>query len=163
VPSPTPLPWSAFLADDPDLARAVTDRFAAHRHHVLATIRADGAPRLWGTEVRIVDGSLFLGAMLGTRRADDLRRDGRCALHAQPEDDGMELGDAKLTGRAREVLAAAVRARFLAEDGAGPATPFELFAVDLETVTLSQVHPDGDRLVLRTWRAGGGTTTVERH
>ncbi len=154
--------WSAFHTDDPELADVVAGRFVAHRHHVLATLRADGAPRLWGTEVRIVDDTLLLGWMTGTRRAGDLARDGRCALHAQPDDDGMAIGDAKLTGWARPVNDPRVRDAFLLAAGSEQSTAFDLFAVDLETVTVTRVHPDGDRLVISTWRTGAGTTTVER-
>ncbi len=162
MPHTPPRPWSDFTAEAPELATAVAARLEAHRHHVLATLRADGAPRLWGTEVRVVDGLLLFGAMPGTRRADDLRRDPRCALHANPGDGSMEGGDAKLTGVALEVTDADLRTRFTAAAGGDPGVPFDLFAIDLGTVTLTSVHPDGDRLVLHTWDAGSGERVVDR-
>jgi hypothetical protein len=163
VATPAPRPWSDFAAEAPTLAAAVGARLEAHRHHGLATLRADGAPRVWGTEVRIVDGRLQFGAMPGTRRADDLRRDPRCALHANPGDGSMEGGDAKLTGRAHLVTDVELRARFVAAADGDPNAPFDLFVVDLATVTLTSVHPDGDRLVLHCWDAGSGERTVDRH
>jgi hypothetical protein len=37
--------WKQFAAEAPDLAYAVRARFEAAKHHVLATLRADGSPR----------------------------------------------------------------------------------------------------------------------
>lgn len=95
--------WKQFSEEVPALADAVQARFKAHKHHVLATLRKDGSPRVSGTEVEILDGRLVLGSMFGALKAKDLIRDGRYALHSNPGEHTMEGGDAKIAGIAREV------------------------------------------------------------
>lgn len=149
--------WATFEAEEPEMAAAVAARFSAARHHVLATIRADGSPRVSGTEVEIGGGELRLGSMWGARKAIDLRRDPRLALHAHTGDGSMTGGDAKLSGRAIEVGSE--------EDGVAggeDAPRAHWFTVDLREVVLTRVHPDGDRLVIQRWRPGEGVRTWER-
>ena len=153
--------WDLFVASAPDLARAVHARLTATKHHVVATLRADGSPRVSGTEVQFHERDLWMGSMGGSRKADDLRQDPRFALHANPGDASMEGGDAKLSGRAIEITDPGVITRWL-EGRELPPGPFHLFRVDLEQVTLTRVHPAGDRLVIETWHPGRLITVVER-
>lgn len=67
--------WSGVEAAVPELARRVRERFGAYRHHVLATVRKDGAPRLTGLEADFRYGELWLGMMTGSLKVADLRRD----------------------------------------------------------------------------------------
>lgn len=138
--------WEEFAAEAPELADAVRARFEAARHHVLATLRADGSPRVSGTEVDFGDGDLTLGSMLGAVKARDLQRDGRFALHANPGDGSMAGGDAKIAGVAEE----------MAEE------TFHRFRLQLGEVVLTSLHPDGDRLVIESWRPGVGVVRRER-
>src|SRR5918997_4193388 len=92
--------WQDFVDEAPELAAAVKARFDAGRHHVLATLRADGSPRVSGTEVEFSGGDVVLGMMDGSVKARDLARDGRFALHAHTGDGSMEGGDAKVAGMA---------------------------------------------------------------
>src|SRR5262245_28608828 len=96
--------WEQFSIEAPALADAIAARWAAHKHHVLATLHRDGSPRVSGTEVEIVEGRLAIGSMPGALKARDLQRDGRYALHANPGHHDMAGGDAKVAGRARELL-----------------------------------------------------------
>jgi hypothetical protein len=48
--------WSDFEAAAPELAARVRRHLDAHTHKTLATVRADGAPRISGTESQFVDG-----------------------------------------------------------------------------------------------------------
>jgi hypothetical protein len=61
--------WNDFAAAVSHLAGEVKGLFTAHRHHTMATLRADGAPRISGTEVSFTDGNLTIGMMQGARRA----------------------------------------------------------------------------------------------
>ncbi len=142
--------WSEVSAAAPELAAAVEARFRAAKHHVLATLRRDGSPRVSGTEVDFGDGELRLGSMWQAVKARDLRRDGRFALHANPGDGSMAGGDAKVAGVAVEV-----------PDHEGTGTS-HLFRLDVREVVLTSIHPDGDRLVIETWRPGEGYRRVER-
>jgi hypothetical protein len=92
-----------FSAEAPDLAAEVGARMEAHRYKTMATIRADGSPRISGTEVELRGGRVYLGGMPGNQRFADLRRDPRVAIHSGSDDPQVWTGDAKLSGRAIEV------------------------------------------------------------
>lgn len=160
---PDPLaaaPWSSFAAAAPDLAAAVRARFEAKKHHVLATLRQDGSPRVSGTEVQFHDGDLWIGMMPGSLKALDLVRDPRFALHGNPGDVSMEGGDAKVAGIAHEVTDGATRAHWAG--AVGPPPDFALFRLDLTEVVLVALHPDGDRLTIDSWHPGRGLVHRER-
>ncbi|MEI2686611.1 MAG: hypothetical protein V9G14_10430 [Cypionkella sp.] len=95
--------WSGFSEAEPELAQRIRGRFDAHLHHVVGTLDSSGAPRVSGTEVRIVDDDVWLGSMVNSVKVLDLRRDPRCSIHSAPLDAEMKDGDAKLSGLAVEV------------------------------------------------------------
>jgi hypothetical protein len=152
--------WRQFSEEAPDLAAAVRARFDATRHHVLATLRRDGSPRVSGTEVDFHGDDLTVGSMWEAVKARDLRNDGRFALHANPGDGSMAGGDAKLSGVAVEVDDDGKRAY---EEEASPPKPYHLFRLDLHEVVLTSLHPEGDSLVIETWRPGQPLVRTERH
>jgi hypothetical protein len=148
--------WSVFRSAEPDLAGAVEARFAAARHHVMATLRRDGSPRLSGTNVFIGD-EIRLGMMAGTRRAADLRRDPRCGLHSAPDDEILSSGDARVDCVAREMTPTEAGAWFATLD-AGHDTG-DAFVLLIERVTLTTV--DEGRLIVETWSPSAGR--ISRH
>jgi hypothetical protein len=154
--------WQDLVDEAPDLAARVEARFTATKHHVLATLRVDGSPRVSGTEVQLRGGDLLMGSMPEARKAIDLQRDGRYALHANPGDGSMDGGDAKVTGYAEEVVEEAVLAEY-ADDVKPPEGPFHLFRLHLREVVLTSLHPEGDRLVIELWRPGQGVRRDERY
>jgi hypothetical protein len=153
--------WGTFATDAPELAAAVEARLTATKHHVLASLRRDGAPRVSGTEVVLKSPDLLLGSMPDAVKAKDLRRDPRFALHANPGDGSMDGGDAKLTGLAVEVTDPDEIA-VLMDDVTAPPGPMHLFRLQLTEVVLTSLHPDGDRLVIELWRPGQGVKRTER-
>ena len=86
--------WATFRAQEPDLERDVTHLLTRTAHHVLATLRRDGSPRVSGTEVQFVGDELVAGCMSGSAKAGDIARDGRFALHTNPGEPTMDGGDA---------------------------------------------------------------------
>jgi hypothetical protein len=151
--------WQEFSEEAPELAASVRSRFKAAKHHVLATLRKDGSPRVSGTEVQFHGPDLVAGMMHGSAKALDLQRDGRFALHANPGDGSMKGGDAKLAGRAVEVMGEGVAAYM---DDVAPPEPFHLFRLSLEEAVLTSLHPKGDRLLIELWRPGQGVRPFER-
>ncbi|MEU5399391.1 pyridoxamine 5'-phosphate oxidase family protein [Streptomyces sp. NPDC005963] len=152
--------WAFFLHAEPDFARSVQDRFARHRHHVLATLRKDGSPRVTGLEVIFREGQLWLGMMPDSLKARDLLRDPRLALHANPgADDSMDGGDVKLSGRAVQITDPEELARFAAS--IEQPLPFHLFRVEIVDVVRTSV--EGDELVLRSWRPGEALVVRRRN
>jgi hypothetical protein len=145
--------WEEFARAEPDLAGRVGQLFTSHKHHTMATIRGDGGPRISGTEVQLEDGELRLGMMAGTRRAADLRRDPRIALHCHssdpPEGDPEGwTGEAKISGRAVEESPG--------DDGS------DRFRVDLTEVVLTRLGSPPDHLVIELWRPDRGLVRIER-
>jgi hypothetical protein len=156
-------------------AAAVRTRFGANRHAVMATLRKDGSPRVSGIETTFALGDLWLGMMPDSRKAQDLRRDPRLALHTSspdpPEDEGSWEGDAKLSGTAEEITdpgriaeVAATMAAGQAEPGGDTSEPLDmqLFRVDVGEAVVTRVGDPPDHLVIESWRPGEGVRRVKR-
>ncbi len=159
--TPGHVDWGVVQRTEPELALAVRARFEATKHHVLATLRSDGAPRVSGTEVIIGADVLALGSMWRAVKALDLRRDGRFALHSNPGDGSMEGGDAKVCGTAVELggeLAVAIAAGLPQE----ASDPFHLFRLDIAQVVLSEIDHERNCMVIRSWSPARGLVVAER-
>lgn len=128
--------------------------FAAHVHKTMATLRADGSPRISGTEMRVADGELWLGGMPGARKAADLLRDPRVAVHSGSADPPAWTGDAKVSGLA---VPSREWARGIGEGEQGQAHLFRLDVREVSVVTLA-----GDHLVVSWWTPGQGVRRVDR-
>ena len=145
----------------PGLAAEVLRRLDAHVHKTLATLRADGSPRIAGTETRLVDGELHLGAMWQSRKARDLQRDARFALHSGSDDPQAWTGDAKLAGVVAEVAEAAEAALVTAVLGADARPgPSYLVRLDLREVSVVHLVDDGAAIAIDVWTPAGGLRTI---
>src|SRR6201996_3182281 len=97
--------WRDVEQAEPGFAQRVRALFDAHKHKTIATLRADGAPRISGIETEFQDGELTFGSMPNARKGHDLLRDPRFALHGATVDpvEGQEAswpGEVKIAGRA---------------------------------------------------------------
>jgi hypothetical protein len=153
--------WEQFSREAPDLAKAVRARFEATKHHVIATLRRDGSPRVSGTEVDFFGPDLIIGSMWQAVKAKDLQRNGRFALHSNPGDPSMEGGDAKISGQAIEVTDPEELRTFV--DREHPPEPFHLFRLSLEEVVRTSVSPDEKYLLIESWRPGGPVRSIDRY
>ena len=147
--------WSQLAVEAPELAAAVRSRFAVRKHCTLATLRADGSPRISGTEVAFTDSDVELGSMPRALKALDLLRDPRCAVHSPtvdpPEgDDAGWPGEAKLAGRAVEVPGGV----------AGHPPDSHRFRLALTEAVVTRIGSPADHLVITSWHPGRG---VEEH
>jgi Pyridoxamine 5'-phosphate oxidase len=140
--------WNAFAAAAPELAARVRERLEAHGLALVATLTADGSPRISPVEPLIALGELWLGMMPASRKAADLRRDPRLALHAATVDKQVTAGDAKLAGRAVEVTdpvtVQAYREAFGTQAGEPVPPALGLFRVELTSASF--LLPAGDHL-----------------
>ncbi len=157
--------WGEVEAAAGELAADVQRRFEATGLGLLATVRADGSPRISPIEPSFWDGQLWLGSMPDSRKATDLRREPRFALHAATADKDVADGDAKVAGRATLVEDLAVHERFAAHfkeaTGYGPEPgTFDLFTADV--IEMSFLKPAGDHLDIRIWTPARGVQLVER-
>jgi hypothetical protein len=150
-------------SEEPEFAARVRAAFDARAHKVLATLRADGSPRVSGIEMSFVAGEPWLAGMPASVKFEDLRRDPRFALHSGSAEPDAFSADAKVSGRAIQVTADAERAAF-AKDAGIPVEnmDFELFRVELEQVVLVALNDEKTALVISSWRPGKGLTRTSR-
>ncbi|SRR5579859_6052799 len=147
--------WRDVERAEPEFARRVRALFDAHRHKTIATVRADGSPRISGIEAQFEDGELVFGSMPNARKGADLLRDPRFALHSATIDpvEGEAAkwpGEAKISGRA--IAAGPITA--------GPSG--DRFQADIDTVVHTHLNPEATRLVVEWWTPGEGLRTIER-
>lgn len=142
-------------ADDPGLAADVRAAFALAKHCTMATLRADGAPRISGTEVEFDGGDIYLGTGDGARKTHDMLRDPRVAVHSptrDPAPDGSWAGEAKVSGVAVEVPT---------PDGYPPGG--RRFRIDLTSAVFTGLTgEEPPRLRIRLWRPGLDVETMFR-
>jgi pyridoxamine 5'-phosphate oxidase-like protein len=145
--------WQDVERAEPEFAQRVRALFDAHRHKTIATVRADGSPRISGIETAFEDGELVFGSMPDARKGADLRRDPRFALHSATVDpvEGSEAqwpGEAKISGRAV---------------AAGPAgSEPDSFHADIAEVVHTHLNPEATMLVVEWWTPAQGLRRVER-
>lgn len=152
--------WADVEAADPEFAARVQHLFETGRHKTIATLRADGSPRISGIECEFVDGDLRFGSMPGSRKGQDLLRDPRFALHGPTSnpDQGEETswpGEAKIAGRA--IPLGPIR---FSNDEQGP--DGEHFLADISEVVVTGLNAEGNRLVVEWWTPQRGRRRVER-
>jgi hypothetical protein len=149
--------WREFEQAEPELAARVQRLFDAGRHKTIATLRADGAPRISGIECEIADGELRFGSMPDAVKGADLRRDPRFALHGPTFHpvEGKESewpGEAKIAGRAIPV-----------PSGGGDEAPEgEMFTADITEVVITHLDDAATRLVIESWTPERGFRTIDR-
>jgi hypothetical protein len=152
--------WKAIEQAEPEFAERVRRLFDAGRHKTIATVRADGSPRISGIECEFADGDLRFGSMTGARKGVDLKRDPRFALHGptfHPED-GKESdwpGEAKIAGRA-------IVARPVTTNEVGKQPDGETFIADITEVVITGLDPGATKLVVESWTPERGLRRVER-
>ena len=147
--------WQEVERAEPEFAQRVRALFDAHRHKTIATVRADGSPRISGIETLFEDGELIFGSMPNARKGADLRRDPRFALHSATVDpiEGSEAqwpGEAKISGRAIT---------------AGPTTKGpdgDRFHADITEVVHTHLDEKATVLVVEWWTPRHGLRRVER-
>ncbi|KAA0110147.1 pyridoxamine 5'-phosphate oxidase family protein [Mycolicibacterium sp. P1-5] len=147
--------WQDIQTAEPEFAKRVQALFDAHKHKTIATLRADGAPRISGIESTFADGELMFGSMSNARKGSDLRRDPRFALHTATVDpvEGREAewpGEAKIAGRATHIGA-------IADGPAG-----DQFRADISEVVLTHLNEAATLLVIQWWTPDHGLRSVER-
>ena len=149
---------------EPELAGRVRARFEQTGLALVATLRADGSPRVSGWEPLFAHGELWLGSMPGSRKNADVRRDPRVTLHNATTDRDATEGDATISGRVHEVTDEPTKqlycTAFEAANDQPVPQPFDLFRV--EPTRVSMLVPAGDHLIIEWWRPDRPAQRVER-
>jgi len=169
--------WNQFEAEAPELA-AVAERLwpgvlALARGRsvpagqpwfavaLLATVRADGGPRLHPFCPLVAGGRLFAAIPTASPKGRDLRRDPRCVVHAVPGPDDDELciravaTEVTHEESTRAEIGTAVKRSNV--DGMVRSVAshplFELDLVQVDTAVWLDIGEEGTRAVRRRWRA----------
>lgn len=155
--------WHEIVESAPHFAAGVRRHLDARVHKTIATVRADGSPRISGIETFFADEDLWFGSMPNARKALDLRRDPRFALHSGSVDPPEWEGDAKITGWAEEVVEPdRLLAVFRSRGPGPPSRESHLFRADVHEAVLVGLNEARDRLVIELWRPGRELKRIER-
>jgi hypothetical protein len=128
--------WREVEGAAPEFAQRVWALFDAHWHETIATLLADGLPRIrdrGGLRGR----RLGFGSMLNARTGADLRRDPRFALHSATVDP-VESCEAKRLGEANR------------------------FHADIAEVVHTYVNKEATMLVIDWQTPGHGLQSIDR-
>jgi Pyridoxamine 5'-phosphate oxidase len=140
--------WREVEGQAPELSALARTFFDAFTHKTLATLRRDGSPRISGTELELSDGEAWLGSMWRAVKALDLQRDPRFALHSGSADPDDWRGDAKIAGRAEEVTE--------------PGATSHRFRLDITELVVVRLGDPADHIVIESWYAGRGLSSLRR-
>lgn len=129
--------WSEFSADEPRLADGIHLLMQQYGpgFGYLATVRADGGPRVHPVSPLITDEGLFCFVIDSPKRRD-LERDGRYALHSFPPEESDD--EAYVAGRARPVTDRARVGRLVDVARAEPHADWRLFEFTVEVAMLAR-------------------------
>ncbi len=159
--------WQEFVDQAPRIAEIFQRRHAATGNLcLLATVRADGSPRISPIEPRVFEGRLLLVGMPHTTKFADLGRDPRFCLHTATVDPHVGEGDVKLFGSVRNDRDTALHQRFadalFAESGFDlRGQEFDPFYV-AELSSGSSVTIDDGQLTITIWKPGQGERVVRK-
>jgi general stress protein 26 len=159
--------WGEIERDAADLAADARKLLEAHVHKTIATLRADGSPRISGIEAKIIgagiDGDLWFGSMPGSRKSADLARDPRFSLHSGSDDPPDWSGDAKLSGTAEEVTERERKLEIFKAMGAEEVDEASgLYRVDVHELAVTRLTEVKDELAITWWTEAGGVRRVTR-
>ncbi|MFG1675257.1 pyridoxamine 5'-phosphate oxidase family protein [Micromonospora sp. NPDC049282] len=157
--------WSEFAADEPRLAaeiRLLIQQYGPGFGY-LATVRADGGPRVHPVSPLITDDGLWCFVIDSPKRRD-LERDGRFALHSFPPEESDD--EAYVAGRARPVVDPATVARLAGLGRAVPRGDWRLFEFTVDVAMLTRRDPvvrsGAGRPQVRLWLDPRGATPALR-
>jgi hypothetical protein len=141
--------WPQFAAAAPGLAtdvRALLEQYGRGLAY-LATVRADGGPRVHPVAPVFTDDGLFCFVMRSPKRRD-LERDGRYALHSFPSEDSDD--EAYLAGTAVPVTDPRRVDQLASRFGAAPERDWRVFELRVDVAMVGRAG-----LAYEIWRPAG--------
>ncbi len=141
--------WRILEEKNPDLAAFGVSRLHGQVAY-LATLRKDGSPRLHPMTPIIGQGHLFVFMEPTSPKGQDLRRDGRYAIHCGVGDTSGASGEFAVRGQAQFVDDPELRALAVRLAPYSPAGRYILFEFSLESAA-STVY-EGDRIIRQRWQ-----------
>lgn len=153
--------WREFAEAAPEFAERAQRLLDAGRHKTIATLRADGAPRISGIECEVTDGQLRFGSMTGSRKGADLERDARFGLHG-PTFHPVEGREAEWPGEVKVAGRAVPAGPVVTNEEAGETAEGESFVADITEVVITHLDDAATMLVVEWWTPAHGVQVVER-
>jgi hypothetical protein len=164
--------WTEFAEAEPRLAEVIQELLCQYGPGLgyLATVRADGGPRVHPVAPVITGGGLYCFVIDSPKRRD-LERDGRYALHAFPPENSDD--EAYVSGKAILVTDPLVITNLAAEMRAEPRVDWRLyeFTIEVAMAVRRGVAPTSaasdDPTARRIWRdaavqsRGGAADSVQ--
>jgi hypothetical protein len=146
--------WEDFWGAAPVLATDIRALFEQYGRAFgyLATVRADGGPRVHPVSPVIAEGGLYCFVIPSPKRRD-LERDGRYALHSYPGD--RTADEAYLTGRARQVPDRVLTDRIGRLHRAASTIDWRLFELEIAVAMVTHQAAQLNRADHRVWHANG--------
>lgn len=142
--------WGDFAGAEPDLAAFVAARLRAAPSY-LATVRADGAPRVHPVTPILTDDGLYVFMEPTSPKGADLREREWFALHNAVPDNAGTGGEAAVTGTGHPVDDPDVRAAVAAAASYEPADRYVLFEL-CPTEVRGNGYGDVELPERRRWR-----------
>ncbi len=160
--------WTEFTDGAPRIATVFTRRHIATGNLcLLATLRADGFPRISPIEPRVFEDRLWIVGMPDTTKFRDLGRDPRFCLHTATVDTEVKDGDAKLWGVVYDVQDKALHRRFTA--ALFDETGFDIRGMEFghfyaaDVTGASAVEVSGGHMDVTIWKPGDPEHVVRKH
>lgn len=135
-----------------ELAALGVERFRKFDVAYLATVRADGSPRVHPVTPIVGQGHLFLFMEPTSPKGHDLLRDGRYALHCTVSSSGGESGEFFISGHAKFVDDPTVRRLATELASYAPADRYVLYELSVESAPFI-TYPDSQR-ERQHWKSG---------
>ncbi|NJP30667.1 pyridoxamine 5'-phosphate oxidase family protein [Micromonospora thermarum] len=156
--------WSEFAADEPRLADGIRRLLQQYGPGLgyLATVRADGGPRVHPVSPVVTDEGLFCFVIDSPKRRD-LERDGRYALHSFPAEESDD--EAYVAGHARPVTDPARVARLARLHRAASQVDWRLFEFTIDVAMLARHDSAGGiaRPAVQVWLDPGAHRAPDAH
>lgn len=145
--------WHNLETAQPELAAFGVERFVRFGVAYLATVRADGSPRVHPVTPIVGQGHLFLFMEPTSPKGYDLRRHGRYALHCAVNNSSGESGEFFCSGQATLIDDTAIRRLATELATYTPADRYVLYELTVEQAACISYN-DGQPMRQR-WNAGG--------
>jgi len=142
--------WQDFARAEPELATFGEIRLKNGPAY-LATVRADGFPRVHPVTPILADGHLLLFMEPTSPKGYDLQRGSGYALHCSVSDDNGGEGEFCLTGHAVLTVEPLMR-ELAAKYGYQPKDRYILFELTVERA-FSTTYPENSGPVRKSWKA----------
>jgi hypothetical protein len=143
--------WGDFTAAEPTLANWGIKRFNRTLVAYLATIAEDGMPNVHPVTPVICQGHLVVFVDPSSPKCDNLRRDGRFALHSTVSDPSSTGGEFVITGKATLIEDSDMRRQAIESSCFTPPAHTTMFELSVASATATE-YEDG-RPIRKSWQA----------